>query len=146
MALPLVFIAIGAVMLLDGLFFMREAQRTTATVISVERIVSSSGPAQDRNVDVAYLPRLRFTDSLGMAQEAVPHVSSGNYDYAPGDQVEILYSQAEPGTVRIAGFFSLWGLPLMLIVLGWVFLMVVRLVRRKVAARPAGPPSAVVRQ
>lgn len=129
MLVPCLFILTGSMMLLDSARFAIRAERTTATVVSVERTDDGAGRA--------YRPTLGYADGSGQPRRGVTHITAAHYDYDPGETVEILYDPAAPGEVRIADFFALWGLPALFICLGGAFLWMLSLLRRKAAARPA---------
>jgi cytochrome c-type biogenesis protein CcmH/NrfF len=144
MTLPAVFMIIGTVMLIEAAMFASRAERATGTVVSVERIVSTRGSS--RNPSHSYRPTIQYSDQLGQEQQAVTHISAGSYGFATGERLDILYDPHEPGVVRIAGAFSLWGLPILFIAIGATFLSIIRLTRRKAAAAAAEQQDPTVRR
>ena len=137
MLLPMAFILAGSIMLIDAMMFAGRAEHALATVVSVERtggIAQGKPDESAQAAEYAYLPTVSYVDRLGIDRQAVTHIRASHYDYAPGTRVEVLYDPDDTGTVRITGFFSQWGLPLIFLTLGWAFLMIVRLIRRKMMA------------
>ena len=106
----------GAVFLYDDTrSFLAEAQQTEGTVIDLQ--VSRSSDSY------TYRPVVRFTTPGGEAMEFVSSVGSNPPSYDRGETVDILYLPNSPRDARIGDFFSLWGAPLILGVLGSVFFL-----------------------
>lgn len=135
LAMPAVFILVGLVMAVDTGLFLSHAERAEATVVSVERIRGTNGKG---GTSVTYLPTLAYADAAGTQHQAVTHIASSGYDYAPGETVPVYYDPEAPeDEVRIAGLFSLWGLPAVFVAVGALFIAIVRFIRNRVAPRAA---------
>ena len=70
---------------------------------------------------VTYAPVVRFSDSKDKGYEFKSSVSSNPPSYQIGEYVEVLYLELNPNEARINGFFSLWGLAIILAFFGVVF-------------------------
>jgi len=106
----------GIWLLIDTVRFMGVAERTVDSVVSVK--IDSSGD------DPTYRPTIRFMTWEGEMREARTHIASSAYDYRVGEDVAILYDVTNPDDVRVNGFMSLWGLPLVILAIGSVGVMV----------------------
>jgi hypothetical protein len=96
--------------------FMSAAIPTMGTVVQlVARQSSGSGSS------TTYAPKVQFTTQAGARIEFVSSASANPPSYASGEQVEVLYLQSAPEQARINGFFSIWGAPLILGSLGFIF-------------------------
>jgi hypothetical protein len=130
-AFPLLFLMAGAGMVFEAIVFVSQAESTQGRVIQVERSHDSEG-------GVSYTPLILYESGEGLYYEGETHISSGNYDYDIGDRVEILYSYADPETVRINSFFSLYGIGLIFAAMGGLFVLVLMAVRRKMFGQREG--------
>lgn len=118
-----VFTAIG-VGLLTGAFllykttssFLGEANTAEGTVVDV--VQSRSGDSTN------YRPVVRFTHQNGEKIEFISSSGSNPPSYSKGEKVPVSYDPAEPQTARINDFFSLWGGPTILGVVGGAFFLV----------------------
>ena len=104
------FIALGTTV--HTWHFTRIAKRTTGTVIEML-------PATDKDSgSVSYAPTFQFQDATG-AQHTV---SSSLYSSPPvfhvGDSVAVLYRSDDPQTARIDSRMQLWGLSILLALIG----------------------------
>lgn len=129
-ALPLLFLLIGIGALVEAVLFSAGASRTVGLVVDVSVSRDSDG--------ASYAPMIAYQSADGQTHTGVTHISSGNYDYARGDRVDILYDPADPEIVRIDSFFSLYGFGLIFALVGGAFLVMLRFVRRMMF-RPGSP-------
>ena len=96
------FVLLGLVMLVEAIIFSSNAVRTKGEVISFSRdYLNDEG--------VTYKPVIRYRREDGRIFEAKTRISSSSYDYAVGDQVNILYTYDKPQEVGINHFFSIFG-------------------------------------
>ena len=95
--------------------FLASAQRAEGTVIDVLPSRSSSGDT------VLYSPVVEFKTPDGREYEVRSKVASSPPSYKEGERVTVFYKTDAPGEAEISGFFSLWGAPLILGLLGGVF-------------------------
>lgn len=98
--------------------FLASAQQARAEVVGVQQ--RSGSHPQDR----AYYPVLRYRTQQGATQEVVSSVGSNPPRYKEGDTLLVLYNPARPSEVRIHSFTQVWIAPLVLGVLGVLFLLV----------------------
>lgn len=111
--IPLVFVLVGTWMLMGTIDFMNAALPTTGEVVRVIERHDDDG--------TTYTAVFRYTDERGAAQEGRTHISSSGYDFARGERVAILYDPASPGTIRVDGWFSIWGFPAIFLLIGLLF-------------------------
>lgn len=121
--LKYVFTAIGLGLLVGTFFsykstqdFLGSALATEGTVIELVRSRSSDS--------VTYKPVVRFMTRDGSLIEFMSSSGSNPPSYYEGERVEVLYQEFSPQQAKINGFFSLWGLSLILGILGAVFALV----------------------
>lgn len=111
----------GAWITYDTFEFIDNSVEVTGTVTSVEVIYGDDS--------VSYKPTFRFLDEEGNKQRATTSISSSGYDYDRGERVEILYDWRDPQRIRVNGWFSIWGIGMIPVGIGAVFLFVSRLIR-----------------
>jgi len=121
--LKYIFALLGAALLVGAFFsyqntsnFIEEAVETRGTVTDL---------AYSRSDDsVSYYPVVEFQSASGRLVEFQSSSGSNPASYDIGERVSILYRVDEPFSARINGFFSLWGLSLILAIMGGVFFLV----------------------
>lgn len=96
--------------------FIADASRAPGVVIDIERSRSSDNSS-------TYYPVVRFTSADGVERTFVPSWGSSSPRYQRGQAVQILYTPARPEEAEIEDFVSLWLLPLVLGLVGGVFLL-----------------------
>jgi hypothetical protein len=112
-----IFVIFGFVFLLNSVFFCRNAVTTSAKIVElIERRSSDDG--------FLYQPVFVFTDNIGQQ-----HTVESNYSSNPpigevGDTIEIIYQPSDTENARIKSFFSLYGFPLIPLVLGSILCLV----------------------
>jgi len=88
--------------------FVENAMVTEGTVIELLR-------TQSRNSDsYSYRPIVVFETASGEAVEFISSTGSNPPRYSKGEKVEVLYLPSEPQSAKMKGFFSLWGVALIL--------------------------------
>ncbi len=120
--LPLIFVAIGALLAAVGVRditrkrrFVRDAAQTTGTIVGYERRAGRRGSVYHPVVDFP-LPTgqlVRFTSSVGSS----PRVGQ------VGQPVGVLFNPYNPGEAELNHGFLLWGLGVILSVLGGFFVV-----------------------
>jgi hypothetical protein len=117
------FAAIGIGLLIGAFFayqntrgFLIGAATTEGKVVELER--SRSGDSH------VYRPVVEFNTPGESVVRFTSPVGSNPASYSVGEKVEVMYLESSPEKARINGFFSLWGLPVILGVLGSVFFLV----------------------
>jgi Protein of unknown function (DUF3592) len=116
LAAGVVFIIVGAVLLVFTVRFVADAERATGTVVDLDRRRSSSDGA------LLFYPVVRFTTANGEAIEFVDSTGSRPPLETPGDRVEVLYDPDDPNDAELSGIFHVWLVPAGLLVLGSAFL------------------------
>lgn len=72
----------------------------------------------------SYYPVVQFQDANGQLTEFQSSSGSNPASYSVGEKVSVFYTPGEPESARINGFFSLWGVPLILAIIGGAFFLV----------------------
>jgi Protein of unknown function (DUF3592) len=120
----LIFLLVGVAGLVGGIFtlvrtrsFLASAREAQARVVGMKERIGTER-------QVAYYPVLRYQTHQGSVKEIVSSVGSNPPRYKEGDSVVILYDPAKPESARIHTFFNVWGVPLILGGMGFLFLIV----------------------
>lgn len=129
-----IFIGVGGWMLAGTLAFTEAALATTGRVAAVTEHRSDDATTWSAMFD--------YTDAGGTVQRGETHISSSDYNFRIGDEVAILYDPAEPRTVRVDDWLSVWGLPVIFLTVGGgvesVLVLVLLLRARRRGAERAG--------
>ncbi|TGN38503.1 DUF3592 domain-containing protein [Marinobacter confluentis] len=138
--LKLVFSIVGGALLLGAFAAYQSTSGFLVDALEVPGTVTDL--VYDRSGDSsAYYPVVQFEDATGRPIEFRSSSGSNPASYNVGEKVPVLYTPGEPESARINGFFSLWGLPLIVGILGGAFFLVgvlmilVPLIRRSRGAR-----------
>lgn len=120
-----IFLLLGLGMLAGGVYSFQSSQRfvaaaemTTGSVVDLERRESRDS---DGNRSITYYPVVRYRLPNGGDHQFRSSTGSNPPSYRQGEEVEVLYLPDDPYQARINGFFSLWGLPVILSGMGLVF-------------------------
>ena len=119
-------ITIGVIDLAGTLKFRMSAEAATATVLRVEVDINHF---EDGGSAESYRPVVTFQGADGQAYEATSPVSAQQYDFDPGDEIEIYYDPKAPSDIRIVGFVSSFLFPIVLAVMG-LFTLAMSLIAR----------------
>lgn len=105
--------------------FLKEAARAEGTVVELNRTVSKNNRTDplERNTSISYKPVVHFVTAKGEKIELYSIMGSNPPMYHKGQKVEVFYLPAEPHNARIHDFFSLWGVALLLGLVGGVFFL-----------------------
>ena len=103
--------------LVNGDPFLATAQETRAEVVGMQ---ARSGSSSSR----AYFPVLRYRTQKGATHEVTSSVGSNPPRYKEGDSVVVLYDPVDPTHVRIHTFSNVWLVPMILGLIGVVFILV----------------------
>lgn len=121
--LKYLFSLIGAAILVGAFFsyqntatFLDEASEVPGTVTDL--IYSRSSDSS------SYYPVVEFETARGQLVEFQSSSGSNPASYSVGETVSVLYKPSEPESARINGFFSLWGVSVILGILGGAFFLV----------------------
>ncbi len=120
--MAVVFSAVGGIFLYFSFDFSNYARATTGTVMSVSESYSDSS--------VTYQPTIAFVDAQGTKQTGETFLSSSSYNYRPGSKVDILYDTRAPHKLRVDNWFTLWGFPMIFLIVGLVLLVITVIVAR----------------
>ncbi len=96
--------------------FLDEALEVRGTVTDLVYSRSSDSSS--------YYPVVQFEDASGQLIEFQSSSGSNPASYSVGEEVSVFYTPGEPESARINGFFSLWGLSLILVIIGGAFFLV----------------------
>ena len=110
---------IGAVgFSLYALWFSHVAERADGIVLEMRE------RAENESERVTYAPRFRFHDRNGVAHTVDSSFSSYPPEFQAGDQVRVLYLEADPQSARIDSRWQLWGIPRLMGILSGIYLLV----------------------
>lgn len=93
--------------------FLQNASSASGTVTELVRSVSDDS--------TTYRPVVEFTTANGDKIEFTSSSGSNPPSYSRGEIVDVFYDQSKPEQAKINGFFSLWGMSLILGGIGTVF-------------------------
>jgi hypothetical protein len=131
------FLIIGIAMLVGAGYWMTRTQAfvdrsetVPGEVIDLERSRSSDS--------TAYYPVIKYKTKSGQERTFRSNTGSSPPSYDVGEKVEVMYDVAEPSDARIRSFFSIWGGPAIVGLLGTLFGVIgggILYVRRSFAQR-----------
>jgi len=106
--------------------FLKTAVSTQGTVIELvrSRSSSSSSSSSSSNSDYTYAPVVEFETQDGRRVEFKSSTSSNPPSYSRGEKVEVLYQETSPENAKIQGFFSLWGLSMIVGIFGLILSLI----------------------
>lgn len=104
--------------------FLGKASRVEGTVVDLVQSRSNMSSSSSTTESVTYRPVVHFVDLNGNTIEFTSSTGSNPPSYSRGEQVEVLYLPDEPEKAKINGFFSLWGGPVILGILGGLFFLI----------------------
>jgi len=108
---------IGAGVVLNSTYqFLDWASYSDGVVTELVRNRSNQGSGRG-----SYAPVVEFKTESGETIEFVSTTSSNPPSFRKGERVEVVYDPWSPQDAKINSFFSLWGTPLILGFLGFVF-------------------------
>jgi Protein of unknown function (DUF3592) len=118
-----IFALVGAAMLIvGGRYFTRRRAFVRGSAIASGIIVALT---ENRGGDeISYFPEVRFRTASGREVIFQSEMGSSSEAGRIGDTVAVRYRSDQPHMAEIDSFMSLWGLTLLLGVLGVVFLFV----------------------
>jgi hypothetical protein len=97
--------------------FARAASRAQGTVIRVEEKRGHEGL-------VTFVSIFQFRDTSGTLHTVRDSISASPALHAVGDSVSVLYHRTSPDAARIDSFMSLWGLSMVMAILGAAALLI----------------------
>ena len=116
---------IGVVLLLGAAWTVSSTKTWIAHAIEVPGSVIEMVRVRDSdNIGYMFAPVVRFKTVQGNTVEFESSFRSNPPAYHTGQAVTVLYDPAEPRSAAIRGFLSLWLMPMILGLIGSVFLIV----------------------
>ncbi|PWJ09792.1 DUF3592 domain-containing protein [Jannaschia seohaensis] len=114
--LGLLFALVGAYLIVGATQFSRNAVATTGLVVAIELVRDiDSDTGSDT---ISFRPTFEYSDIDGNLHTSQTAAASTMYDYEIGEEVEIMFSPDNPDAVRVSGFWSLYLLPSIFLVVG----------------------------
>jgi hypothetical protein len=114
---------LGVALLFGALVSYQNTSDFLADALEVPGIVTDL--IYDRSGDSSvYYPVVQFEDATGRLVEFRSSAGSNPAPYSRGEAVSVYYTPGKPESARISGFFSLWGVALIIGSMGGVFLIV----------------------
>ncbi|MDI9246716.1 DUF3592 domain-containing protein [Marinobacter sp. CHS3-4] len=121
--LKYVFSVVGGALIIGALAAYQSTSGFLAEALEVPGVVTDL--IYDRSGDSSvYYPIVQFKDATGQLIEFRSSSGSNPASHDRGETVSVFYTAGEPESARINGFFSLWGVPLIVGSLGGVFFLV----------------------
>ena len=75
-------------------------------------------PSGSNSGGPTFKPTLRYIDQTGPPRSGQTFLASSRYNYAIGAKLPILFNPANPGSLRMDSWFSLWGFSLIFLITG----------------------------
>ena len=100
----------------------KTAEGTVFDIVLVREISPGTPGAKGGGMRDMFYPRVRFVTEDGITKEFQSRVGASPPAYRLGEKVKVLYDPANPYDAQVASFLSLWGLPLLLFVMGAFFI------------------------
>ena len=121
--LRVIFTLVGLGMLAGAFFAFQSTSTFLETATAKPGVVTDliRSRSSDSN---AYYPIVRFEYEPGAPMEFQSSSGSNPPSYSRGEEVRVLFAPGEPESARIDGFFSLWGVALIVGGIGGVFFLV----------------------
>ncbi len=121
--LKYLFSLLGAALLVGAIFSYQNTVAFLDEALEVPGMVTDL--VYSRSSDSSsYYPVVKFEDTSGQVVEFQSSSGSNPASYSVGEQVSVFYTAGQPESARINGFFSLWGLSLILGIIGGAFFLV----------------------
>jgi Protein of unknown function (DUF3592) len=118
----LLFIALGAFVVLAAAFSLRRARRFVAESALVPGEVVGVSERRGRRVRrVTYAPVVRFNGPDGRAVEFIDEISSSRPAYRVGDRVSVMYPRRDPSDARVSSPYRLYASELIFACFGALF-------------------------
>lgn len=118
-----VFAVAGICLLLGASFAYRSTSTFLAASVTAEGTVVDLIPSR-RDDSITYRPVVQFSTRTGAQIEFISSSGSNPPSYSAGQTVEVLYRLDNPQDATLNDFFSLWGVSLILTLLGVPFSLV----------------------
>jgi hypothetical protein len=96
--------------------FVKNSITASGTVIDI--IQQTNTNHTNGSINYTYAPKVSFTANDGKAYTFIPSTSGSSSSYHDGERVEILYNPLNPYDANIDSFWDIWGLPIILLVMG----------------------------
>jgi Protein of unknown function (DUF3592) len=121
--LKYIFALLGAALLLGAFFSYQNTSNFIEEAVEIQGTVTDLSYSRSDD-SISYYPVVEFQTANGRSVEFQSSSGSNPAPYDIGESVSVLYRVGEPISARLNGFFSLWGLPLILAIMGGVFFLI----------------------
>ncbi|MFY9853854.1 MAG: DUF3592 domain-containing protein [Terracidiphilus sp.] len=101
-----------------GIYTVTFIHRAATASGSIVRLIEATG---ENNETLNYAPVFAFTASNGYNYTVTSSTASNPPEFTVGQVVQVLYEKSNPSHARLASFWQLWFLPVLLSGLGTVF-------------------------
>lgn len=119
-----IFAAVGVVVLIIAWILFQKEQKFAKEAASAMGTVVESVYRKSRKGKITYYPVVEFQTVGGKRMTFRSNTGSKPPTYEDGEQVSVLYEKQNPANAKIAGFWELWGISVILGVFGVVLLLV----------------------
>jgi Protein of unknown function (DUF3592) len=103
---------------LDTRAWLTRSVEAPGSVVEVVRVTDRETGA------VSFAPRVRFSTADGRTVEFQSTYRSNPPAYSAGQSVTVLYDPSEPNAAAVSGLFAIWGLSIILALVGAAFVAV----------------------
>ncbi|WP_250461756.1 DUF3592 domain-containing protein [Microbulbifer litoralis] len=112
--------AIGVGLLLGAFITYKNTQNFLDDALTAEGVVVDLVESRSRD-SLTYRPVVRFVAQDGSPVEFMSSSGSNPPSYYEGETVEVFYQSFAPRNAKINGFFSLWGISIIMGGMGLIF-------------------------
>lgn len=119
----LIFLLLGLGLLAGSTYWYFNTKSFLSTASVAKGVVTELSRVRSDGSDT-YKPHVRFKTKNNKQIEFISNSSSNPPAYDVGEKVDVFYDLNEPKNAKIDGFFSLWGGPFILFVIGFIFSIV----------------------
>lgn len=117
-----VILPIGLAMLAAAVYFGWDTRAWLARSVEAQGSVIEMVRVRDSDTgSLSFAPLVRFITADGNTIEFQSTVQSNPPGYRAGQNVTVLYDPAKPNSAALSGLFSIWGVPVILGIIGVVF-------------------------
>jgi len=116
------FLPIGALILAGAIYAVVDTKAWLARSVEAEGSVVEMVRVVDRETNSSmFAPLVRFKTADGKSIDFQSSTQSNPPAYYAGQTVTVLYDPGKPNSAAIAGLFSIWGIAIILGIIGTVF-------------------------
>ncbi len=119
-----IFLALGAIELVLGIFFYFRTRSFLERAVEVQGTVTGHVESRSSDSGTTYRPTVQYTSADGQSQEFTDRMGSSPPSHDVGESVPVKYDPQNPGKARIGTAGRLWLIPVILSSSGVLFLAI----------------------